>query len=338
MGAPAYIVAEIGLNHNGDMQLARKTIEEAQRAGADAVKFQNYVTEDFITDRSITYEYLSAGERVVESQYDMFKRCELSREQLGYLFDVCNELEMDVHSTPTTAQGVELLAELGVRVLKNGSDFLGNLPLIRTMAMSGLPTVLSTGMATIDEIHEAFSAFESAGGTDLILLHCTSSYPTPVEEINIRRIQSMAAAFGVPVGFSDHSEGVVAAVMSVTQGACWVEKHFTLNKELPGPDHWFSSDPEEFTQYVRSIRIAERAMGSSKIAPTLSEMQSREDFKLSVVARYDLEPGTILSEENLAVSRPGDGIKPAHMNYLLGNRLTRAVKKGQKLSFELVGG
>jgi len=217
-GMPCFLVAEVGINHNGDLNLAKQTIDAAVAAGADAVKFQNYRTEDFINDKSLTYEYISQGNSIIESQYEMFKRCELTKETLRELKDYCESLNVNFHSTPTSKSGIQDLVEIGALILKNGSDYLTNLPLIRSMGESGLPTVLSTGMATLAEIDDAVRTFRSTGNNQLALLHCTSSYPTPPEEVNLRKIASLASAFGCPVGFSDHTDGIISALGAVALG------------------------------------------------------------------------------------------------------------------------
>lgn len=328
MGQPCFIVAEIGINHNGDMALAKKTIDAAAEAGADAVKVQNYRTEDFISDRSLTYEYISQGQKVVESQYDMFKRYELPRESLHELKAYCDRRGIIFHSTPTNQEGINELVALGIPVLKNGSDYLVNLPLIRAMGESGLPTVLSTGMATLSEMDQAVRLFRETGNQQLILLHCVSSYPTPPEDVHLRKIPAMAAAFGCPVGFSDHTAGVTAAVGAVVLGACWLEKHFTLDKGLPGPDHRFSADKSEFRALVEAVRTVEKCLGDSALGPTASEALGRRDFRLSSVAARALSAGHSLTEEDIAFRRPATGIPPAHSYLLVGRTLKHDLTKG----------
>jgi N,N'-diacetyllegionaminate synthase len=327
-GQPCFLAAEIGLNHNGNMDLACQLIDAAADAGADAVKFQNYRAEDFLSDRSLTYEYVSEGRTVVESQYDMFKRYELSPAALVKLRAYCDQRSIIFFSTPTSKDGVADLVRAGAPLLKNGSDYLVQLPLIRAMARTGLPTVISTGMATLAEIDDAIRAFREAGGKDVILLHCTSSYPTPAEDVHLRKISALAAAFGCPVGLSDHTWGIVAAVGAVALGACFIEKHFTLDKNLPGPDHRFSSDPAEFRALVDAVRTMEKNLGKSTIGPTPSEMLGRRDFRLSCVAARDLPTGHCLSESDVAFRRPGTGLPPRSLHWLVGLRLSRAVVKG----------
>lgn len=330
-GKPCFVVAEIGINHNGSLELARETIDAAVAAGADAVKFQHYRTEDFISDRSLTLAYESQGTPVVESQYDLFKRCELDFASLRELKAYGDRRGAVFHSTPTSAEGVRELVEIGVPVLKNGSDFLTNLALVRTMARTGLPTVLSTGMATLAEIDDAVRAFRDEGSAPLLLLHCVSSYPTPAEEVHLRRIPVLGAAFDCLVGFSDHTWGNVAAVGSVALGACWIEKHFTLDKGLPGPDHRFSADPAEFRALVESVRTVEKNLGAAAIVPTPSEAIGRRDYRLSCVAARDLVAGHRLAESDIAFRRPGLGLPPKAADWLVGRRLGRDLQAGRVL-------
>lgn len=332
--AKVSIVAEIGINHNGDMGLAKDSIIAAAEAGADSVKFQNYKTEDFVTDKNLLFEYQSQGKTVREPQYNMFKRCELTRKQLSYLKEQCDLAGVMFHSTPTSIEGIRDLQAIGCQLLKNGSDCLTNLRLVRDMGETGLKTILSTGMATLSEIDDAVRAFRETGNENLMLLHCTSSYPTPVEDVNLARISTLREAFNVEVGFSDHTDGTTAAVGATILGAQWIEKHFTLSKNLPGPDHWFSMDPPELRQLVLSIRDAEKMLGTSAVGPTPSESLGRRDFRLSCVASRDISTGESLKPSDITFHRPGDGIPPIHCDILAGLKLTREVKKGQKFKKE----
>lgn len=329
--SPVFIVAEIGINHNGDMLLAKQMMLAAKNAGADAVKFQNYYTEDFILDKELTYEYISQGKQIVETQYEMFKRYELSLEQLQDLKTYADEIEIIFFSTPTSLRGIQDLQTVNVPLLKNGSDFLVNLELIEQMAQTKLPTVISTGMATLSEIDEAVRTFEAAGGKELIILHCISSYPTPASEVNLLKIKSLQYAFNYPVGFSDHTEGVVAAIGAVALGACFIEKHFTLDKNLPGPDHRFSSDPAEMKALVDAVRFMELSLGSSKLIPTAKEEKGRKDFRLSCVANKDLPEGHILTREDITFSRPATGLPPKDINLLIGRKTITSIKKNQQI-------
>jgi N,N'-diacetyllegionaminate synthase len=321
-------IAEIGINHNGDMALAEEMIRAAARSGADAVKFQNYRTEDFLSDSTLTHRYMSQGGWVIESQFQMFKRCELQPDALQRLKRCCDREGVLFFSTPTNYTGVEELVRLGAAYIKNGSDYLGHLPLIRHMAGSGLPCILSTGMATEEEIAEAVEAFRSAFGRELVLLVCTSSYPTPPESVHLKRITTLAARFGYPVGFSDHTHGWEAAVAAVCLGACMIEKHFTTDKNLPGPDHCFSADPEEFLELSRRVRQVELLLGRAYLSPAEAESGAREQFRLSCVAEADLPVGHVLRIEDVGFRRPGTGMRPALVEYLLGRVLKTAVARG----------
>lgn len=333
-GQPCFIAAEIGINHNGDLALAHRTIDAAADCGVDAVKFQNYRTEDFVSDRSSIYQYRSQGKTVSESQYEMFKRNELSSADLLELKQHCDQREMIFFSTPTSQDGVELLVNMGAPLLKNGSDFLGHLPLIKAMARTGLPTVLSTGMATFDEIAASVNAFREAGGENLILLHCTSAYPTPPHDVHLRKIPALAHSFQCLVGFSDHSLGNLAAIGAVTMGACFLEKHFTLDKNLPGPDHSFSADPAELSALVSEVRNLEKCLGSGDLKPATAEAAGRRDFRLSCVSTRELPPGHRLTAADIAFRRPGAGYPPDYYNALLDRAITRQIRAGHVFSPE----
>ena len=332
IGSRCFIAAEIGINHNGDVELAKRMIDAAADAGADAVKFQNYRTEDFVSDRAPTYEYVSQGRKVIESQFDMFKRCELRSGDFLALARHCESRGVVFFSTPTSEAGIADLVRAGAPLLKNGSDYLVHLPLIRAMARSGLPTVLSTGMATIGEIEDAVTAFREAGGRELILLHCTSAYPTPDQDANLRKIPTLASTFGCHVGFSDHTWGTVAAAGAVSLGACFIEKHFTINRDLPGPDQRFSSDPAEFRALVNTVRRVEACLGTPVVGPTESEAQGRSNYRLSCVAATDLASGRVLLPEDIAFRRPAGGMPPKLVEKLHGRRLASAVKIGHAFS------
>ena len=330
-GQPCFIVAEVGINHNGDMALARAMIDAAVAAGADSVKFQNYRTDDFLADRSLSHTYVSQGREVTESQYDMFKRYELTPAALMECKRHCDRCGVIFHSTPTSEEGIRELVALDSLVLKNGSDFLGHLPLIQCMARTGIPSVLATGMATLAEIDDAVRAFWAAGGHELILLHCTSAYPTPPDQVHLRKMHTLAEAFGCPVGFSDHTEGVEAAIGAVALGACWIEKHFTLDHGLSGPDHSFSLDPSEFKELVKAVRCVERELGCGPIGPTVAEEVGRRNFRLSCVAAHDLACGQLLTRTDIAFMRPGIGFPPKHASWFIGQRLKYKVNKGEVL-------
>ncbi|MCP5370558.1 MAG: N-acetylneuraminate synthase family protein [Hyphomicrobiales bacterium] len=327
-GQAPFVIAEVGINHNGDLALALDTIDAIAAAGAHCAKFQNYRTEDFILDRSLTYEYLSRGETVRESQYDMFKRCELDGDGLARLKERCDARGIAFMSTPTGTAGIDDLVRLGAPALKNGSDFLTHLELIAAMARTGLPTILSTGMATGEEIDDAVAAYRAAGGRDLVLLHCVSLYPTPLHLANVRRVATLAETYGCLAGFSDHTDGTAAAIAAACAGAAVIEKHVTLDKNLPGPDHRFSADADELGTLVRHLAEVHAAMGRADLEPTAEESGMRADCRLSCVAVRDLDSGHPLARADIGFYRPGTGLPPKRVGDLVGRCLDRGVAPG----------
>lgn len=331
---PALIAAEVGINHNGDLALAKKMIAAAAEAGADAVKFQNYRTEDFLSDRTLTYTYRSQGREITEPQWDMFKRCELKPGALRELKQSCDAAGVMFFSTPTSEQGVRELLEIGAPLLKNGSDYLTHTPLLEFMGATGVPVVISTGMAEEQDVDDAVAAVKRGGKSEYLLLHCTSSYPTKAEDTNLGRMVTLRDRYGAPVGFSDHTEGWVAAVQAVTLGATFIEKHFTLDRDLPGPDHWFSSTPDELRELVKNVRAAEARMGSNRLQPAVCEGEGRREYRLSIVAARDLRAGEVLTREMIAFRRPGDGMLPKELPSIIGRQLAHDVNRGVPLRAE----
>ncbi|HEY0234805.1 MAG TPA: N-acetylneuraminate synthase family protein [Afipia sp.] len=305
--------------------MGEQIIKAAASTGANAVKFQNYRTEDFLSDKTLTYRYVVDGHSKEQSQFDLFKQCEMSYEDLVAYRKTAEYFGLDFISTPTSMRGVDDLVSIDAAAIKNGSDFLGNLPLLKHMANSGLPTIVSTGMATAEEIDEAVGCFP---GQKPILLHCISMYPAPMSELNLLKIPTLASATGCLTGYSDHSLGSQSAALATALGACVIEKHFTLDHALPGPDHSMSTTPQEMAELVRSIREAEMALGSSQLAPAAGEAHSRDQYRLSCVADRNLSAGTVVAENDIVYHRPGGGIKPAEAGSLVGRKLGHAVDRG----------
>lgn len=333
-GAPVFLAVEAGLNHDGDLNLAHRLIDLAAEAGADGIKFQNYRTEDFLTDHSLKWSYEVAGKVIEESQFEMFKRCEMPPSWLEELAVHCREKELVFFSTPTNPGGIADLLRVGSLLLKNGSDFLQNLPLVREMAKSGLPTILSTGMATLAEIDEAVRAFREAGGKDLVLLHCTSVYPTLAKDSHLRKIPALQNIFGCSVGLSDHSEGIVNAIVAATLGACFIEKHFTYDRNARGPDHRFSSDVGEFSALVRGVRHAEAAMGDGVVRHAAVEESARLGYRLSCVAAVELKAGDVLQKDSVTFRRPGSGLPPSLADFLIGRQLSKDLAAGAQIQIQ----
>lgn len=333
-GCPAFLIAEIGINHNGDIALARKMIDSAVRAGADCVKFQTFRAEEFMADRELTYEYESAGKKVKEKMYDMFKRMELPMNGYRELFEYARSkgvVPMTSVADPESAMAIE---EIGATALKLASEDLINLPLIEFVAKSKLPLILSTGMANKEEVLDALDILKKFNKKDIVLLHCVSIYPTPEDEANLLRMNGLKELFDGPVGYSDHTRGALASVAAVAMGACLIEKHYTLDKDLPGPDQALSSDEAEFSQLVREVRTIEKMLGAKEIEPSRTERETKLLFRRSIVAAKSLSAGTLLSEECIALKRPGYGLRARESSKILGKRLKRAVKQDEQISVE----
>lgn len=333
---PVLIVAEATINHNGDVGLARQMIQAAARAGADAVKFQAYHTEEFLASRDLTYTYVSQGREVTESQYDMFKRCELGRKEFETVRDECRRQGMLFVCTATDVEAARMLVEIDVAAIKVGSDDLVHHPMLRGLARMGKPLILSTGMADLEEVRRAVKTVEDAGAEEVILLHCTSMYPTPEERANVLCVRTLQQEFDCPVGYSDHTWGLSAASAAVALGARVVERHFTLDRNLPGPDHAFSVDPPALLALVRAIRTTESNLGSADVEPTPEEMAMRLIARRSVVAHASIPQGTVLGREHVAYKRPGTGIAPMDEHLVLGRRTRHELAEGQLITLEAV--
>lgn len=331
-GAPCYIIAEIGVNFNGDLNLAEKMIEAAAACGVDAVKFQTFRAEEFVADQTLYYTYVQAdGTTVTESQYDMFKRLELPVEWHDILKRKAQSLDVDFLSSSADRAAVDVLSSVGVPALKLASEDLINIDLLEYVAKKRLPVFLSTGMADYYEITTALNIFKIANHNDIVLLHCVSKYPVEPQECNLLRIKALQRHFPFPVGYSDHSEGTEAAMLAIALGACLVEKHFTLDKSLPGPDHKMSSDPEEMKELVKRIRLAEKMLGIESLGFNETEDASRAEFRRSIVAKSFLPKGSRLGLEMLAYKRPGGGLKPYQRELILGGILNRDIAKDEMI-------
>jgi N,N'-diacetyllegionaminate synthase len=333
-GRSCFAVAEVGINHNGSLDRALEMIKVAKRAGADAVKFQTFKAEEFIADASQTFTYRSQGKLVTESMLEMFRRHELREDDWRAIRQRCDEEEILFLSTPQNRTDLELLLDLGISAIKVGSDDLTNLPLVRSYATAGLPLILSCGMSDLGEVYRALEAAGSLDGHPTVLLVCTSQYPTPLVDANLLRIKTLADVFPmVPIGFSDHTQGPLAASLAVALGACLFEKHFTLDHDLPGPDHWFSEDPEGLALWVDSIRAAQVALGSGMVRPTPSELLHKREYQRAVVAVRPIRKGEEYSVDNLGMRRVvGGGLPPAFLDLLVGKVSSRDYASGEAVS------
>jgi len=336
-GNHVFIIAEVGVNHNGDPELALRMIDAIADAGADCVKFQTFSAEEFVSNPDDTYEYVSQGQTVRESMLAMFKRLELRREEFARLFCRARERGLVPLSTPTDRDAVNLLDDLGASAFKIGSDDLVYTPFLRYVARKGKPVILSTGMANEADVSRAVEAIRAESNEQIVLLHCVSEYPTPPAKVNLRRMVSLRERFGLPVGFSDHSQGVTAALGATAMGACVIEKHFTMDRNFPGPDHRFSSDPAELAELVAKVRELEQNLGNPAIIPTSAEKDMAKLARRSIVAVRDLPAGHMLEESDFAYQRPGTGLMPYEAEALAGNILKRGLRKGEQFSMDVLG-
>ncbi len=332
--SPPFIIAEAGINHNGQLDLAYRMISAAKSAGADCIKFQTFTAEEFVGDSNQTYTYMSQGAEVTESMLEMFKRYEFAREEWFKIKRRCDEEGILFLSTPQNVNDLRLLLEIGIPAVKIGSDDFTNIPLLKAYSKSGLPILVSCGMADLAEVYQALEALGTFEGYSTILLLCTSQYPTPPEDVNIRKLSALTACFPeLVLGFSDHTQGSTAATLALGFGARVFEKHFTLDNNLPGPDHWFSEKPEHLKVWVQSIRNAYQMLGSSLVRPTCQEEDMRKLARRSIVALKEIEPGEQLITENLGLRRPGTGLPASMFDKVLGTKAVSKISRGQILTW-----
>jgi N,N'-diacetyllegionaminate synthase len=335
-GYPCYIIAEAGVNHNGDINCAERLIASALAAGADAVKFQTFSADALVSRFAGKAVYQKRRNEDDESQHAMLRRFELRPDDFSRLAKYACDVGIQFLSSPFDRQSVDTLVEIGVPVIKFGSGELTNLPLLEYAGSLQVPVILSTGMAYLGEIEEALAAVRRGGCTDVALLHCVSMYPAQLVDQNLRTISLLSSAFGVPVGFSDHTPGVTAAVTAVALGACIVEKHFTLDRGMEGPDHAMSLDPAAFTGLVTAIRETEEALGDGVKRPVSGEQELRVIARKSIVAASDIRKGTVIQPDMLAVKRPATGIAPKYLTALTGRRFRKAVQKDENITWDCI--
>ena len=314
-----FIIAEAGVNHNGDINLAKKLIDVAAGCGVDAVKFQTWKTELLVTKEAKQAEYQTNNTKVEESQFDMLKKLELTYDDFRELKEYCDEKNITFISTPDEPTSADFLLELQ-DIFKIGSGELTNLPFLRHIGSFCKKVILSTGMANLYEIRDALEVLTKAGTKkeNISVLHANTQYPTPMEDVNLNAMQTIKNAFDVEVGYSDHTLGIEVDIAAVALGATIIEKHFTLDKTMDGPDHKASIDPVELKAMVQSIRNIELALGSDVKEPSKSETPNIEIVRKSIVAKTDIKKGELLSEENLTVKRPATGITPMKWDDVIG--------------------
>ncbi len=328
-----FIIAEAGVNHNGSLDLAKKLIDVAAEAGADAVKFQTFKAEKLVSKKAQKAEYQKQTTDAAESQYDMIKKLELDEPAHRELIRYCGEKKIRFLSTPFDHESIELLDALGMEIFKIPSGEITNLPYLRHIGGLGKEVILSTGMADLGEIEDALDLLVSSGTPKekITILHATTEYPCPMDEVNLRAMGTIASAFGIRTGYSDHTRGIEVPIAAVAMGASVIEKHFTLDRTMEGPDHKASLEPDELCAMVAAIRNIEKALGEGIKKPSPSEAKNMAVARKSIVAARPIRAGEVFTSENIAIKRPGTGISPMRYDEIVGERAARDYEEDEPL-------
>lgn len=334
IGQPAFITAEIGLNHNGDPDLARKLIKTAADAGVDAVKFQIFKAETFISGKNGKAVNQEVRNSLEDSDMEMWKRLELAPEMVSSLKKYTGDLGMIFYASAFDSKSVDLLEDIGVQVFKVASGEVTNLPLIRKMAEKQHPIIMSVGMATLGEIERALNVVRESGNKNITLLHCVANYPTKIADVNLRRMKKLRHIFNLPVGYSDHTTSIWASIASAALGAVFIEKHFTLDKNQTGADHILSADPAEMKAIVEGVRCVESALGSDDLSLLEMEKDGRVLFRRGLVAAKSIPTGTVISHELVKAKRPAIGIEPSLIEIVIGRKARRGISVGSPITWD----
>lgn len=329
-GEPALIIAEAGSNHNGNLEQAIKLVDVAAEAGADAVKFQTYSADTLYSRSTPAFP----GED--EPPYKVIKKCELPREWQAELAGYARDRGLIFLSTPFDYQAVDELDALGVPAFKWASSEINDLPLLKYAAAKGKPILLSTGMANLADVQEAVDAIRSTGNNAIVLLHCVSLYPTPIDQVNLRMMDTLREAFHLPVGFSDHTLGLTASIAAVARGACVIEKHFTLDRRMEGPDHKFALEPHELKSLVKAIREVEACLGRPEKRPTPGEEAKLVLSRRSIIAAVDIPKGATITREMLIIKRPGYGIPPKFVDVVVGRQARVDIPADTPITWDMI--
>jgi N,N'-diacetyllegionaminate synthase len=331
--ATCFIIAEAGVNHNGSIKLAKKMVNLAKKIGADAIKFQTFKSENLVSKNIKIANYQKNNICKKENQLKVLKKLELDYKDFIEIKKYCDKKKIIFLSTPHTDDAIDFLEPL-VPAYKIASGDLTNLPFLEKVAKKKKPIILSTGMGNLKEVKEAVKTIKKSGNNKIILLHCTTSYPCPLEDVNLRAMLTLKKEFNLPVGYSDHTLGILVPIIAVAMGAKIIEKHFTLNKSLPGPDHKASLEPKEFKEMVKSIREVEKALGSGIKKPTKSEEKIKKVVRKSIIAKIDIPKGEKIREEMLIIKRPGIGIEPKYISKIIGKIAKQEIKKDSLIKFQ----
>lgn len=325
------IIAEAGVNHNGDIKLAKKMVDVAKQAGVDYIKFQTFSPEKLVSKYAQKAKYQKENTNSDESQLKMLQKVALSKSEFKQLKEYCSEVGIGFISTPFDNDSINFLEEFDMDFWKIPSGEITNLPYLEKIANTGRKVIMSTGMCEVEEILNAISVLENNGTNDIVLLHCNTQYPTPYEDVNLKAMYAIEKATGKPVGYSDHTQGIEVPIAAVAMGAVVIEKHFTLDKGMDGPDHKASLEPDELTQMVSSIRKIEKALGDGKKEPSESEKENINVARKSIVASKTIKKGTVFSEDNITVKRPGNGISPMRWYEVIGQTAMRDYEEDEMI-------
>ncbi len=318
-----YIIAEAGVNHNGSFEFAKKLVDAAKEAGADCVKFQTFISKNIVSKNAVKADYQKQHTQAEETQYDMLKKLELSFEEFVELNDYCKSKNIEFMSTAFDFDSIDFLQSLGMGTWKIPSGDITNLPYLIKIAKLNKPVILSTGMSTMNDIRNAINALKDNGAKELTVLHCTTEYPTPFDDVNLKAMLTIKNEFGLKVGYSDHTKGIEVPIAAVALGATVIEKHFTLDRNMEGPDHKASLEPDELKAMVDSIRHIESALGDGMKQPAESEKKNMDVARKSIIAKKGIKAGEVFTEENLTIKRPGDGISPMRWFDVIGKVASR---------------
>lgn len=318
-----FIIAEAGVNHNGSIEIARKLVDEAALAGADAVKFQTFKAENLVCRNAKKADYQMETTDGNESQFDMLKKLELTPDMHRELIEYCSQKKIMFLSTPFDIDSLRYLLQCGIEIIKIPSGEITNYPYLREVGRTGRPVILSSGMSGLDEVKAAVNVLREYGSKDITVLHCNTEYPTPYSDVNLKAMLTIKEELGVAVGYSDHTPGIEVAVAATALGAVVIEKHFTLDKNMQGPDHKASLEPHELCEMIRQIRNVELALGDGLKVPSESEKKNIDIVRKSIVAKKVIKLGDLFTEDNITTKRPGNGVSPMRWNEIIGQRAVR---------------
>lgn len=330
-----FVIAEAGVNHNGNLEIAKKMIDAAVKAGADAVKFQTFKADSLVRKDASKAEYQKENATdKQESQYEMLKKLELTKQMHQELMQACADKGILFLSTPFDPDSIQMLTDCGITIMKVPSGEITNYPYLKGIARTGKPVILSTGMCELEEVKAAVQVLKENGSGQITLLHCNTEYPTPMQDVNLRAMQTLREETGLPVGYSDHTQGIEVPIAAAAMGAVVIEKHFTLDRSMEGPDHKASLEPDELRAMVQAVRNIESALGDGIKRPSPSEKKNRDVVRKSIVANRDIRKGEVFTEDNLTAKRPGNGISPMHWNDVIGMAADRDYEQDEMIAIQ----